>query len=98
MFNWIKPRKTTGKLSRRNAGQQNRPRQSSFRPRLEPLEERLLLYAGALDQGFGFHGSVLDSTFPSVENGVIALQADGKIVLAGTVQRTYQDDFVLERF
>jgi uncharacterized delta-60 repeat protein len=63
---------------------------------LEPLEERVLMYAGALDQGFGFHGSVLDSTFNAGEGGVIALQTDGKIVLTGAVART--SNLVLERF
>jgi uncharacterized delta-60 repeat protein len=96
MFNWIKRRRTSGKFSHRKTQRQDRPRQSTFRPRLEPLEERVLMYAGALDQSFGSHGTVLDSTFNAGEGGVIALQTDGKIVLAGTTLRTTQ--LVLERF
>src|SRR6266851_2729048 len=99
MFNWIKRRKTTGKLSRRKGHRQDRPRQPSFRPRLEPLEKRELLYAGALDQGFGTHGIVIDSTFPVPSGGVVAIQADGKILLAGTTySHTILPDFVLERY
>src|SRR5229473_1788129 len=43
MFNWIKSRKTSGTFSRRNVHRHDRPRQSSFRPRLEALEDRRLL-------------------------------------------------------
>src|SRR5713226_6157905 len=45
MFNWIKSRKTSGTFSRRNVHRHDRPRQSSFRPRLEALEDRRLLSA-----------------------------------------------------
>jgi uncharacterized delta-60 repeat protein len=65
---------------------------------LEPLEKRELLYAGGLDQGFGFHGMVLDSTFSNPFGGAVALQADGKILLAGTAYTPSADTFVLERY
>ncbi len=94
MFNWIKRRKATGKLFRRKGHRQDRPRQTSFRPRLEPLEKRELLYAGALDQSFGFHGMVLDSTFDAAW-GWVALQADGKILWAGA---SSAPDLALKRF
>ncbi len=99
MFNWTKWRKSTGKFSHRKVHRQDHPRQSSFRPRLELLEKRELLYAGALDQSFGVHGIVLDSTFPYPRGGAVGLQTDGKILVAGTTYSpTTRYDFVLERF
>jgi uncharacterized delta-60 repeat protein len=70
---------------------------------LEPLEKRELLYAGALDQGFGFHGVVLGATFPNPSGGALALQADGKVLLAGTSNPPSEGppsggNFVLERY
>jgi uncharacterized delta-60 repeat protein len=100
MFNWIKRRKTISKF--RKTDWQDRPGQSTFRPRLEPLEERMLLYAGALDQGFGLHGLVLDSPFNALEGGTVSLQSDGKILLAGSANSTpyeiFADQFILERY
>jgi uncharacterized delta-60 repeat protein len=99
MLNWIKRRKTTSKLSGRKGHRQDRPKPSSFRPHLEPLEKRELLYAGALDQAFGVHGIVLDSTFSNPSGGAVALQADGRILVVGTTySTTTRRDFVLERF
>src|SRR6266852_3577570 len=99
MFNWIKRPKTSDKSSRRKAHRQDRSRQSSFRPRLEPLEERMLLYAGALDQTFGTHGIVIDSPLQGAQTPALALQADGKILLGGSFRSPItNEDFVLERF
>jgi len=56
-------------------------RPSAFRPRLEALEDRCLLSAGALDPTFGSGGIV--NTGPSGTAYAVALQTDGKIVVAG---------------
>jgi uncharacterized delta-60 repeat protein len=56
------------------------------RPRLEGLEDRSLLNAGALDAGFGAGGTVL-TDFPGLQSIAVAgaaLQPDDKIVIAGT--------------
>src|SRR4051812_36497839 len=65
----------------------------SYRPRMESLEARLALTAGALDPNFGTDGKVLtDFTLPldlpGIDSGrqVAIQQADGKIVLAGSSQ------------
>jgi uncharacterized delta-60 repeat protein len=56
-------------------------RPSAFRPRLEALEDRCLLSAGVLDPTFG-SGGIVD-TGPSGQAFAVALQTDGKIVVAG---------------
>lgn len=62
-----------------------------LRPRLDALEDRSLLTAGALDPTFGTGGLVLTG-FPSVKEGAqgtegegiaVQIQPDGKIVAAG---------------
>jgi uncharacterized delta-60 repeat protein len=70
-------------------------RRSEYRPRLEQLEERRLLYAGALDPTFGFHGiSLIDLGFTVVQptrntfGNANAIDANGKIVIAGTAELT----------
>ena len=60
-------------------------RRPSFRPRLEMLEDRTLLSAGALDPTFGDGGVVSDpSTLfsPFNWNSVLAVQSDGRILEA----------------
>ena len=52
---------------------------------------------GVLDTGFGVGGTVINSTFNTYNNGFIALQADGKILLAGS-SGTSSSDFVLARY
>src|SRR5262249_9649713 len=65
-----------------------RARRPNFRPRLEALEQPCLLSAGALDPAFGQAGKVLtDFSTSSWDHGegaaAVALQADGKILVAG---------------
>ncbi len=64
----------------------SRTRKAAFRPELESLEDRRLLSAGALDTTFG-SGGRQTIPFPlggtSVYADSMAVQADGKIVVAG---------------
>jgi uncharacterized delta-60 repeat protein len=66
---------------------------------LEFLEDRTLLLAGDLDPTFGTGGKVLTG-FGS-QNGdaaAVALQADGKIVVAGSASTTTNSDFAVARY
>jgi uncharacterized delta-60 repeat protein len=73
-----------------------------LRPRLDALEDRFLLTAGALDPTFGTGGEVL-TNFPPAAKGfkgtggnasAVRIQSDGKIVVAG--QGAY--DFAVARY
>src|SRR5262245_37947442 len=74
---------------RRSSGSANRgtrrSREKGCALRLEALEDRTLLAAGALDPRFGTGGKVVTEFFGPVESEgqAVALQPDGKIVLAG---------------
>lgn len=74
-----------------------------FRPAGEGLETRALLSDGVIDPGFGTGGKVL-AAFPLSAGGVdfatsVAVQADGKTVVAGYVQKSGSDyDFGVARF
>jgi uncharacterized delta-60 repeat protein len=82
-------------------GARRRRSKPAFRPRLEHLEARDLPTAGFLDQGFGIHGQVI---VPDPGRGQqmavkdVAVQTDGKIVVAGTIQGDTNKDFGLMRF
>jgi uncharacterized delta-60 repeat protein len=67
---------------------------------LEELEQRELLTAGFLDESFGIHGKVIASTGGRSNMVVsdVAVQSDGKIVVAGTIQGDTGKDFGLMRF
>jgi uncharacterized delta-60 repeat protein len=65
---------------------QRRPR-ASFRPQVEGLEDRLTPSGGLLDPTFGSGGIVnLPTATDNVANGV-AVQPDGKVVIAGQIPR-----------
>src|SRR5262249_33105391 len=76
-----------GRRTARAVGGGRRRVSAHFRPGLERLEDRRLLAAGALDPGFGAGGQVLADfgreVYPS---SGLAVQPDGKIVVAATVQ------------
>jgi uncharacterized delta-60 repeat protein len=63
------------------------PRRSSFRPRLEALEDRRLLSAGALDATFGNGGVLTTALSRSTDDRAyhVAVQPDGKILAVGDV-------------
>src|SRR5262245_953187 len=78
---------------------QKQHRTRNFRPCLEQLEERRLLYAGMLDHAFGTDGmAAIDLSGGLVTGGAqvtanaVALQADGKIVVAGDVTANPEAD------
>src|SRR5262245_24661714 len=72
-------------------------RKAGFAPRLELLENRLVPSAGALDPTFGTGGKVTtDLQGSSQDDGqAVAVQADGKIVVAGSFQGI---DFAVVRY
>ncbi len=104
---WLfSPRKTR----RLSSTVQPRP---AFRPRLEALESRCLLSAGALDSTFGTGGEVLSHFLPSNPTGFAAVRAvtvypatdsvnGGKILAAGVVSlpttTTTHEDFAVWRY
>jgi uncharacterized delta-60 repeat protein len=66
--------------------------------RFEPLEDRRLLSAGDLDPTFGLHGLVTTDFAGSPDWGQgVAIQADGKIVVAGYSHGAGGYDFVVAR-
>jgi uncharacterized delta-60 repeat protein len=70
----------------------------SFRPRLEALEHRSLLNAGALDTSFGSGGEVLTS-IPGAANAygdAVVAQPDGKIVVGGYISDSGGSDASLQ--
>ncbi len=70
----------------------------SVRPRVEALEERALLSAGALDPGFANGGKVVTNLSNKGDFGkAVAVQRDGKVVVAGQVIRG-TSDFAVTRF
>jgi uncharacterized delta-60 repeat protein len=89
---------------KRQGSWRDRADKHKFRPHLEPLERRELPTAGFLDQGFGIHGKVdqpMEMSGAAVPMDVcgVALQSDGKIVVAGTVTTSDQTRyFGLMRF
>src|SRR5437868_1555324 len=58
----------------------------SHKPRLEVLEDRCLLSAGALDPTFGSGAGYVTTSVSNGDNGASAalIQPDGKILAAGT--------------
>src|SRR5437660_1682637 len=76
-------------------------RRSSYRPRLEALEERCVPSAGELDTSFGSGGTVrtdFNKQFDDAE--VVAVQSDGKILIAGSANNAAANntDFALVRY
>jgi uncharacterized delta-60 repeat protein len=72
-----------------------------FRPGLEVLEARNLLSAGSLDTSFGVGGLVttgLRGALSDTGSAVAAVQGDGKVVLAGSVNNGSFSDFALARY
>jgi uncharacterized delta-60 repeat protein len=63
------------------------PHRSPYRPRLEPLEDRCLMSAGALDPTFGAGGIVTTSLSQKTNDygHRVAVQPDGKILVVGEV-------------
>lgn len=67
--------------------------------KLEPLEERRLLYGGLSDLSFDLDGVVQTSIAPTHDQAEgIALQADGKIVAVGSAMNGQRQVFALARY
>src|SRR5438270_1585863 len=69
-------------------------------PVVEALEQRRLLSAGQLDPSFGAGGIALNDlgSGGSAFGNAMALQADGKVLVAGKVRGTTGDDLAVARF
>ena len=85
------------------------PKRGAFRPRLEVLEDRCLLSAGALDTTFGNNGLVTGpssqatyTALPATDVSAVVVQPNGKILTGGyltTVNRHGSiSDFALVRY
>ena len=83
LIHWLRSLKSLIPGGPRQAG---RPA-NRFRPRLEALEDRCLMSAGALDPTFGSGGVVTTSLSKTTFDDAyrVAVQPDGKIIAAGDV-------------
>jgi uncharacterized delta-60 repeat protein len=75
-------------------------RRSNWRPLLERLEERRLMYAGALDHTFGQDGMAsinLEFLGENVYANAAAVDASGRIVIAGTLTGNGSQAFLAAR-
>lgn len=74
-------------------------RQALARAAMEGLEARRLLSSGALDPGFGTFGKVTTDIGNSIDSGFdMAIQGDGKIVVAGPTFGAGGGDFSVVRY
>jgi uncharacterized delta-60 repeat protein len=74
-------------------------RQRVQRRRFELFEDRTLLSAGSLDTTFGIGGKVITDFFGSYDAAnTMAVQADGKILAAGSTDVAAVSDFALARY
>jgi uncharacterized delta-60 repeat protein len=71
-----------GKRRKDRMGKVCRVRRATFRPRLEALEDRTLMNAGALDPTFGNGGVVVNNT--NSNQWALGVQPDGKLLEAGS--------------
>lgn len=88
----------TGATSRRHGSGQTWKLTPAF---VESLEDRCLLSAGDLDLSFGQAGRITTLVGTGNSNGLTALgaiQADGKIIVAGTAYENGNRDAVLVRY
>src|SRR5437763_15770874 len=81
----------------------DRPRRAPYRPRLEALEDRCLLSAGALDPTFG-SGGIVTTALTKYSDSAYGelLQPNGNIIAYGDAQTSgggsYIDNFGLARY
>ena len=78
-----------------------KPRRMTARPVLEALEDRTLLSPGDLDAAFGTGGLVVADLGDAEQGKSVAIQDDGKIVVAGfqfATESTNVGAFALARF
>jgi uncharacterized delta-60 repeat protein len=69
-----------------------------FAPTLEALEDRTLLHAGALDPTFGTGGILLGKFSPNTSAAAVAVQTDGKVVVAGSSSGIDTSSLLIARY
>jgi uncharacterized delta-60 repeat protein len=93
------PRQLPRLLSGRATATQRHASHRLCRLRVEPLEERALLSAGDLDLTFGTGGLVRTDFSSGNDSGTaLAVQVDGKIVVAGATPGAGGSDFAVTRY
>src|SRR3954453_18494214 len=66
---------------------------------LESLERRVMFAAGSIDSLFGNNGTVLRNVLNGDDYGfAVAIQSDGKVLVAGSAGVAGGSDFALARF
>jgi len=71
----------------------------SFRPRIDALEDRKLLNAGALDTAFGGTGMVTTAIQQDSGSQAVAVQSDSKVVPVGSTNKgASPDHFAIARY
>src|SRR4051794_25969544 len=77
-------------------------RRTGIRPHIEALEDRMLLTAGMLDPTFGLGGRAFadfNLNYPTGFSAAsVAVQTDGKVVVAGGISGSFDGAFALVRF
>jgi uncharacterized delta-60 repeat protein len=86
-------------LAQRYSSSRRRGQRRNCSLQLEMLETRVVPYAGALDQTFGVHGEAIVSD-PAVagQANAVAVQGDGKIIVAGMHLSGTMSELFLQRF
>lgn len=69
-----------------------------FMPTLEALEDRTLLHAGALDPTFGSGGILLGKFGGNTSAAAVAVQGDGKVLVAGSSSGIDTSDLLVARY
>jgi len=101
LLSWLRERIGTDNLDRpgrrgpRATTKRPAPR---FPPKLEYLEDRVVPSAGVLDPTFGTGGMLTTGVGFGVIGSAMAIQADGKIVVAGSTVGSTDNDFLLVRY
>src|ERR1051326_2156053 len=102
---WLSMKKRLVQGREPQVWQRQRPAGGTSRPQLEALEDRRLLTAGILDTTFGTTGIVAPSGFTyhwadanNTGYHSAAVQADGKIVIAGAANGAAAGLFTVSRF
>ena len=98
LIRWWRSRHAHSSYRPRETQRTRASQRLTFRPFAEPLEDRTLLSAGNLDPTFGGAGTVVTS-FPSAvaAGNAVAIQSDGKIVVAGSATVGGVSEFAVTR-
>jgi uncharacterized delta-60 repeat protein len=95
-------RAASQRSSRSTARRASRPKQwphTGFKPHVEALEDRTLMNAGALDTTFGTGGLLTTNlSYTALNSNSVAVQPDGKILVAGVSTAANVGEFSVARF